>query len=151
MIELLTKERFNKELFSLNGEGDPEAVYKYLVSQFIEKTIKTFDGTPITFDLIVQKYKEYLSWWNVKFGDSDPKYVAKVDKIKSIDVFLIKSMYNQSFTIPRKKRDFYLKGNHTLKYLRERLKVFNSKVTNNNLYDRKEEIITEEEDNNKPF
>lgn len=134
----LTPEQFNNELFSLNPTGDPNNIYNYLYIQFIEKDVYTFTKELITFEFIVKKYQNYLKWWNHIYGDKDPTYIGKNEKLKGINDFLIKSMYEQDFEIKEKSRDTYLFGTHQrkvsrasfMKQVRQSLINFKLKITN---------------------
>jgi hypothetical protein len=75
------------ELFNLFPKGNPESaftVYKYAISSY-----KTFDGNPVTHDLIKQKWLEYINF--CQNDNRNSKY------IKSIEKFMLDKDYNTNF------------------------------------------------------
>lgn len=126
-MRTLSKEDFLDKLWILYNEdnaGDPMSTYTYLYNQFIDKDVHTFDGTLITFDLIVSKYSEYIKWWDSKYGEQDPKFISPKYKKVNISTFLIKSMYNDKYEIKRKKREHYLFGDLSNDELLTRVRRF---------------------------
>lgn len=123
----LSKDDFLQKLWILYSDdnaGDPMSTYTYLCNQFIDKDVYTFDGTLITFELIVNKYTEYIKYWDAKYGEQDQKFISNKFKKANISTFLIKSMYNDTYEIKRKKRDMYLFGQFKDQELLDKVKRF---------------------------
>lgn len=114
----LSRDDFNR-LFNLGPDGaDPNATYNYLVNNILSEKWYTFNKELVDFNFILIKYKQYKKWWQSKFGKQDAKYLRADDKMKNVYVFLIKSMYEQSYVVETNERDEYLFGGWNLDNLR---------------------------------
>lgn len=118
----MNKDEF-EELWVINPDGNKHSLYTYLQNIF-EENRTAFDGTLITLEFIIKKYKEYSLYWDTVFSDRDPKFISAKDKKKNISAFMVAQMYEQTFAIPSKKRDKYLFGNFSDSSLKNKLNEF---------------------------
>jgi hypothetical protein len=112
-----------EDLWSLNPNGTLEET-RYNA----ENIVKTYG---VSYDDLYWKYKEYLNYWTVKYGDKDPKYLRKSDELKSISEFLQLGMRNQTFTLPKTSRDYYYFGDVPQKDYEENLVIFKKLISSN--------------------
>ena len=129
---------------------DPGAMRTSLTAQLkvvLDGQHTTYDGNIITIEFLIEKYAQYKKWWDVLYGDKDPQYIAKADKLQGLSAFLMKNMYEMKFVIPRKKRDQYLFGSMTESYMDEKLDEFYKLLGHERI---KESQETSESDD-KPF
>jgi hypothetical protein len=126
---MLEEKEFTERLWKLNKEGSPGVVLNY-VREILAENKTTFDGHLITFDLIVDKYTKYLDYWKRTIGTQNQQYVKDKDKLKNISLFLVNSMYEHDFSLPSKRRDNYLFGNHSQEHLMSHLHSFLNIINN---------------------
>ena len=110
-----------KDLWELNPSGNEKETKSYG-----DSVIKTYGET---YENLYWKYKEYFNYWNVKYGDRDPKYIKKSDELKDIMDFLQLGMRNQTFALPKTSRDYYYFGDITQKSLEEHHQLFVKLIT----------------------
>lgn len=83
----ITQEEFLKELWPLKKKGIVEDAYIQAAHTIAFK--KTFEGKPITLQLIVDKYKLYLE--DKQREGADDKYIMKIES------FVAKGGYDMEF------------------------------------------------------
>lgn len=86
----IPKELFLERLWSLRPHGNVEEAY--IQAAYAVKSRKTFRDEPITLDLLVEKYSEYLAQCRMEGRAS--KWIA------SIASFIQKGMFNSEFEKP---------------------------------------------------
>ncbi len=105
MIEKIRK-RFIEELWPINKAGNPEMGLSAAANAI--RTRVDLYGKPITIDLLVRKYQEYVSYMKEINAGRDAKYYSK---ILTVDEFINRSMYENDFKLPSSKEvDEYLYG-----------------------------------------
>jgi hypothetical protein len=85
-------ERFTKELWPLNKRGSPDRGLHEIIYAIDEDM--AFSGGPVTFDLVLAKYKEYLGYIKSMNSNRDPRYHSQTEEIH---LFIQKKMYNEDF------------------------------------------------------
>ena len=86
----IPKELFLERLWSLRPHGNVEEAY--IQAAYAVKSRKTFRDEPITLDLLVSKYSDYLAQCRVEGRPS--KFIA------SIATFIQKGQFNSEFEKP---------------------------------------------------
>lgn len=120
-------EKFLKEFFIHNESGNPLTAYDqlmHLCSGDAKINLKSSDGKTITPTYCKNKFKQYIDWWNNKFADKDKKYLKKEDELLSVESWLIKSGYMNSYKLAQTPRDRYLFGGLSKEILTEKVKRF---------------------------
>jgi hypothetical protein len=124
-------EEFTNKFFNLNPDGDLLYVYKLLSITFEnikhENKYNPATGELYTFNDIVDKYEEYLAYWDAKFGDREEKYIKADDKKMNPEDFLRIEGFTKSYPIPKKRRDYYLFGKNNPDKL---LNMYNNFIEN---------------------
>lgn len=89
----ITEEQLDK-IFELNPLGD-----RYLCKYDINNIIGKIDtkGKPIDFNYLYNKYKEYIVYYNTRYGNTEERFVPKTDKLRTISQFIEQQMYIQEF------------------------------------------------------
>ena len=83
----VTKKEFSERLWSLRPEGNIEDAYINVC--YAIRSVKQFNGEPVTFDLIVKKYADYLRRERVK--ETEPRF------IRGIASFVTKGGFNDQY------------------------------------------------------
>jgi archaellum biogenesis ATPase FlaH len=110
----LTEENYNEYLWKLNPAGDKDTssfdpkTSGWRIAQDVCDTKRTMDGNYIKLGFLRMKYQEYVDYYKRVMEARDEKY--RKEKL-SIYSFLIKGMYNWSFSQDKTDRDNYLYGN----------------------------------------
>lgn len=99
--------RFANELWPLNRAGNHLLAQSELIHAIEDDML--VGGIPVTFDIILTKYKEYLSFIKSNNSSRDPAFHTKTEDIAG---FIMKKKYNEDF-IPSSNNeiDTYLYGN----------------------------------------
>lgn len=99
-------------IWELNPNGD-----KKMTQMSINGTM-SIDHT-FNLELLYKSYRQYLAFWQSKFGERDPKYVPGKDQLKTIADFVSERLYHNQYKLPRNNRDLYLYGKHKQEELQE--------------------------------
>lgn len=125
------KESFQK-IFKLNPSGNPQEIFNYLSAECFTNSngliAYGFDKKPLTVNILYEKYKEYVRWWNCTHGKKDQKYIRTEDKKLDLKWFVIQAKYNESFVIEQNQRDKYLFGNMSLQDLTNGINQFKQMI-----------------------
>jgi hypothetical protein len=101
---------------------DKPTLELYLKNSIFNKLL--LDGTALTPELALERYKGYDNYWNSLYGTRDPKYIATKDRKMGFFSFLVKGEYNKIYKSVARPKDTYLFGNNTIEYLIKKLKTF---------------------------
>jgi hypothetical protein len=131
----LNLKSFTDGFFKLNPEGNPQSAFNY-IAELLDpiNENKQLNGDPLTYSFLAAKYKEYIDWWNKKFGKQEEKFIPKKDKKRTIYDFLDERKYNESFEITimfNDDRDPYLFGKDTIDDLLIKVGKFNQIIDKN--------------------
>ena len=85
--QLVSVEEFYERLWKMNPIGNPENTYIEVLDHVTHQ--KTFTGEPVTLDLIIGKYKEYLEMAHLEQREQR--------MIKRILGFVRDRMYNNTY------------------------------------------------------
>lgn len=104
----ITKEELDK-IMELNPLGNPIEI-KFEINGVIGQ--KTRNNEIVTFQLIYDKYKEYVLWHSAKYAGRDEQYIPKQERFRNIDKFVEERMYEQKFVsgIKSDPRSIYIFG-----------------------------------------
>jgi hypothetical protein len=72
----VTKQEFLDNFWSLNPTGNVEDAY--LSTAYVVAREKTFEGNPVTLELLVKKYTEYLR--QEKLRGTEPQWIRGINK-----------------------------------------------------------------------
>lgn len=139
-------EKFISEFFILNESGNPLSAWEYLMflcSGDAGISLDTPDGRKVSPSYCKTKYKQYVEWWNNKFGEKDPKYRKKEDDLMTIEDWFNKKGYMNSYKLAKTQRDQYIFGGYSKDILLEKVQRFEE------LLNKKEKVevkIEKEED-----
>jgi hypothetical protein len=121
-------DHFEKDLWQQNPDGSLRETWDLIVWH-VEQYTDAKDN-PLTYDTIKKKYMEYLNWFNSRYGKTEERYIPKIDKRKTIHTFVTeegyKREYNTATSYPE--RDPYLFGEFKINDLKNKLKIFKSKI-----------------------
>ena len=120
---MVDQETFEEKLWKLNETGDFSMTLK-MVNIILGLKYKDRNGSLIDIEFLVNRYKEYITWWENKFGDKDPRFIRNADNLKPIYDFLGDNMYQSEWKSPPKIRDSYLFGNKSIDELKASLEKF---------------------------
>lgn len=107
-FEMIEKVRddFANKIWPLNKSGNPELGLSAVASAI--RTTTDVYGKPITIELIIKKYKEYISYMKEINAGREPKYYSRVSNIAE---FVNNRLYNSDFKLPSSQEvDEYLYG-----------------------------------------
>jgi hypothetical protein len=130
-MDLLTQDEFQQDLFAINPDGDPTLTYQRLIFQI--ENVKCVDGTPVTYELVKQKYTDYIKLWTYRYGRKEKEgFLSTKDPEshkKTLYDFLGAKLYEQIFQIPKNniEREEYLFGNTNRKDLYDAVDEFRRK------------------------
>lgn len=107
-VTMPSYQEFLDNLYSLNPMNDPEQMYEIL-KDFIG--IKLPTNNVLTFELLIEKYRNYLTYLKPYNDVKDKKYIKKDKEIFSIGMFLISKLYiNDYSSLINDPSDKYLFG-----------------------------------------
>ena len=93
-----TYDNFMTYMYSLNPMGSAE-VYYDMLKDIIVSNASLYDGTPITFDVLIKRYSEYINYLkpynNVE--DKDKRYIKKEHVIQPIGTWLVQKLYMNDY------------------------------------------------------
>lgn len=118
----LNRQNFIDDLFAINPEGDIDGTLQRLTFQI--ENVRLTNGDPVTYDLVKQKYHDYIRQWTYKYGRKEKEgFLSSKDpdsKKRTLYEFLGDKMYEKIFEIPKGnlEREDYLfgKGNRNDMY-----------------------------------
>ena len=127
-IESLTLEFFKNDIFSLNPEGVVQDAYDRLLYHLRE--ILMTNGEKPTYDLIKERYHDYLKVWGYRWGAKEKAGFLPKDQVKkTLYEFIGEKMYEQIFQIPKtnQDREEYLFGTENRGELYDQAEQFRKK------------------------
>lgn len=95
MNEMPTYELFLEKLYSLHPIGNAEMYYG-IVEEKIGSKLHT--GEILTFEMLVKRYTDYLSYLKPFNDIKDKQYIKKDKVIKPIGEYLVLNMYNDDYS-----------------------------------------------------
>ncbi|CAK0758530.1 hypothetical protein CCP3SC1AL1_2530002 [Gammaproteobacteria bacterium] len=124
MDDEITKKEFENCFFNIFPEGNKESAYRQLQT-VLNNPDPLFDGSIVTFELICNKYQEYIKWWDIKFAGIEKKWIGKGDKKKKPLDYLNDQGFRSEYIIDSNLiRDKYLLGSLTWEQLENKLNKF---------------------------
>jgi len=120
---------FRATFFNLNPSGNFHESYRVFELRFGNQAGDSNpEGTGVyTYKYFCNKYDEYINWWNSTFGDKDPKYIGKADKLRDPAGFFEDSKYAYVYAITKQSKDYYIFGSNSMQTLRKKLYIFKTK------------------------
>ena len=114
------------QMMKLNPLGD-KGVLKYTMGT---KCGKYYENELIDAKYLINKYRQYLLWWQNKYGDQEEKWIRAPDKLKTCCEFLDAQMHLQIFEVTTKldNRTIYMFGDI------EKIKLEYEKTYQNNTH-----------------
>lgn len=108
-----------KKLWALNpiaenSDHDYNSTYMMLAN-ILGYVTYTPDGDLVTFDLIYDRYKRYLSVKKVLTEGIEPRYIRKEDKVKNLFMYIYDKTYDINHQMPDTSRHFYFWDNFSEK------------------------------------
>lgn len=124
----ITLEQFTKSFFSLNPMGSSNEAFNAIYYCINNK--QRSDGGEIEYYWLMDKYKEYITYWNNTFSKTEERFIPKDKKKKTIYEFIVEELYNNSFEIVLSfpDRDYFLFGEYTLRELKLKVEYWNKKL-----------------------
>lgn len=121
-------EKILKELWAINptyndGNHNFEST-RNVIRNIISCGMVTTDNQPVTLELIYKRYKQYFHVKTNANDGTDPKYVKKENKIKSIFEYVLDGLYNSEEVVPRTSKHFYFWGDHPEDYILKTFDIF---------------------------
>lgn len=126
-------EEFKIELAGINASGNPNEAFSLIYQLTRQEENITYDNERLTYRIIMDKYKEYISWWNRKYANSDERYIPKDKKKHDLYDFLVTKKYNEMFVdiTPNADRDPWLFGDDGIKNMHLRVLKFKESINSN--------------------
>lgn len=123
----VTKEQFNL-LWNINPTfSDQNHGYESTLSMIRQK-LKFYqitpDGIPVTFDLILKRYKTYYQVKTIINEGADPKFIKKENTIQSIFRYVFDDMFFSVEKVPHTQRHFYFWDNLTAEEVKHKHEIF---------------------------
>ncbi len=126
----MTFQEFVTRFDELNSSKDADKLYA-LLCQHINNNPKTQTGKENSIEHILEKWDEYIHYWNVKFGSRDPQYISRDDAKLSFEEFFLERKYFIIYTINDLRNIYMLKGK-TKKEILKLHKSFIDEIKSNN-------------------
>jgi hypothetical protein len=124
---------FRQEIMKIYPAGDLTEAYEKIL-WYIEREKICADGTPISYQLIMDKFAAHIRAWNMRYGSREPKFIGKADEEKRKDLlnFIYLKWYEQEFvpSASQGERNKYLFGDFPVEYLKQQLDKFKRKFPN---------------------
>ena len=103
--------KFTDEVKAAYNSGNIRDAYMEVVYHI--KNYELDDSvTPVTFSIIMEKWKMHLKLWNMKYADKDPKYLSAAATKEKLNIhdFVKDFKYNDEYSLEKGelKRDDYL-------------------------------------------
>jgi len=95
-----------EQMWALCPRGEKEAVYGGY-RFFMEPPEIIVDGELLTPEMLLERYRRYVRWWQASFGEREARYISRHDELKNIFEFIKAEMYNREFLLPKQSRDYY--------------------------------------------
>lgn len=104
-------ETFSREVKSTFIDGNLREAYTEL-GHHINNYKLDDEETPVTYGLIMEKWKACIKLWNYNFGNKKPEYLTREQREQKYNIhdFVVKFKYNDEFSMDKGdvKRDEYL-------------------------------------------
>lgn len=117
---------FRATFFNINPSGDfTESFRLFNLRYESAKGLEASEGNSvITYKYICNKYIEYMNWWSAVYGDKDPKWIGKADKLHDPEGFFDDMLYNKIYLLTKQSKDYYIFGSNSIETLRKKLNIF---------------------------
>ena len=112
------------KIIAFFNEARPSSGYK----SALESAVNLSKAKRITIDKAIAKYEEYLRWWNMKFKNRDPRYIARNDEKFDFITFLLNNHFDKTYKIEKSERDRYIFGDYDPDELERALTFFLKKI-----------------------
>jgi len=114
-------------LWALYPQGDKQEAYN-LFEVILSQDKVSFNGYKVNFEFIYDRYKQYVQWWNHRYGKTDKKYLGKNEK-STIHGYLMRADWDKDYTIDLDgKRELYLFGKTPMNILIDLKNQFKKKI-----------------------
>ena len=103
-------EDFMEKLYLINPVGNATIYYDSVIN-LLESGEKLYDGSLVTFDILIKRYSDYMAYLK-PFNDVKDKQFIKKDKIpKGVGEYIILKLYKDDYSKQNgSSNDFYLFG-----------------------------------------
>lgn len=125
---------FLAKVMQIYPDGDLVSAYNILQDHL--NMFQKLDGSPLTYEFVMEKFASHHKQWNQRYGSREQRYLGKeaIAERKTLDNFLNRQMYWQEFIILSAtgsvEREAYLFGPFDRSYLFEQLKAFKQTFPN---------------------
>jgi hypothetical protein len=125
---------FLADVMQIYPDGDLISAYNTLQDHL--NMFQKLDGSPLTYEFVIEKFASHHQQWNHRYGSREQRYLGKeaIAERKTLDDFLNRQMYWQEFIIQSVKgsaeREVYLFGPFDRGLLFEQLEAFKMKFPN---------------------
>ena len=121
MSDIPSYEQFEKDISGINPEGNLKETYQRIQQYVEEYGLKTSKNVPLTYNLIIEGYRNHIIWYSNTYG-TETKYIRGKDKDKKKTLFeyLGEACYNNIYSTSKgdMTREKYLFGDFSLDYLK---------------------------------
>ena len=126
-------EVYKRDVASIFPDGDLRSGYDRMINHI--SLLKADDGSPLTYDYLLSKFKACHAQWKFRYASKEAKgYLSKEAAAEryTFDEFIDKEIYNREFVVNTgsDERSRYIFGNFSFKYLREQLIIFKEPFKN---------------------
>lgn len=122
---------FKKTMFAINPTGDPNEAYRLLqfrLDEFETNQTKSIEEGEMTFKYLMEKYDKYVMWWESEFGNKDPQYISKADRLMNLESWFENKGYNKFYSKQITHLDTYLFGGFSEAALDNKIAIFNKLI-----------------------
>lgn len=106
--KIVSYDEFIAKLYSINPVGNADIYYQHLLGVLGSKL---YDGTILTFELIVKRYQDYFNYMFPYNNIKEKQYIKKDKEIKGVGEYIILGMYKNDYSqLMVTDNDFYLFG-----------------------------------------
>lgn len=101
-------EQFMDQLYSINPVGTATMYYDQMLRVL---NSQLYDGTTLTFELLVKRYTDYVNYLKPFNNVKDKQYIKKDKEIKGVGEYIVLGLYKNDYSNNlRTDNDFYLFG-----------------------------------------
>lgn len=122
-------EVYKRDVTAIFADGDLRSGYDRMINHI--SLMKSDDGSPLTYDYLMGKFKACHAQWKVRYAAKEVKgYLSKeaASERYTFDDFIDKEIYNREFVLSTggDERSRYIFGNFSFRYLKSQLDLFKS-------------------------
>ena len=103
-------EDFLTRIYTLNPVGNAKVAYELMI-KLLNSNETLYDGTPITFELLVRRYAEYINYLKPFNSVKDKQYIKKDKEIVAFGEYILKKLFLDDYSKQQQSpNDYYLFG-----------------------------------------